>query len=227
MVLQADPAKSGLFWMSFMGGVDCAETEAHQYALLQYEDLSGQQQSQGSGRWRGNSRARHHQQSPGPKPQFTMVPPPGVVSSRLTLHFELLNSSAYKPNLVKYMPSSLIMVTLHTTFQLYYFPVLSQLLITSHFLCLYFLPPVTFSSISSTYRGYNIGVILSSQQINSINSACRENKLCVADLRSPNPMPPAARSPLANITLYLAFEMRRIHNAHFYSRSYYNFDLSK
>lgn len=40
-------------------------------------------------------------------------------------------------------------------------------------------------------------------------------------------MPEEARTPSANFTFYLAFEMRRVHNAHFYSRSYYNFDFSE
>ena len=35
------------------------------------------------------------------------------------------------------------------------------------------------------------------------------------------------KHPKANFTFYLAFEMRRIHNAHFYSRIFYDFNLSK
>lgn len=65
------------------------------------------------------------------------------------------------------------------------------------------------------------------QQVNSINSACYDDLICVADLRSPAPLPEEVRTLKANYTFYLAFEMRRIHNAHFYSRIYYDFDLSK
>ncbi|KAG7173014.1 laccase-11-like, partial [Homarus americanus] len=103
VVISADNSKSGAFWMSFMGGVDCAVTEAHQFALLEYEELG-----------------------------FT-------------------------------------------------------------------------------------------QQVNSINSACYNDLICVADLRSPEPLPRDLRKEEANFTFYLAFEMNRIHNPHFYSRMYYDF----
>ncbi|XP_050695782.1 uncharacterized protein LOC126985218 [Eriocheir sinensis] len=139
VVLQADLEKSGFFWISFVGLVDCMETQAHQYALLEYEDLAGPQQTRGSARWRGSRQGQLQQ------PQK----PAGAVSP---LHTEV-------------------------------------------------------------------------EQINTVNSACSPTKQCVADMRSPDPMPAEARTPSANITLYLAFEMRRTHNPHFYSRSYYNFDL--
>lgn len=144
VVLQAEHGKSGLFWISFMGGVDCEVTAAHQFALLEYEDVGfvGGQDTilRGNPRLRGSTRNINFQRTLDRKPEYTMVPPPGV-------------------------------------------------------------------------------------QVNSINSACSNDLRCVASLRSPHPMPEEARVPVANLTLYLAFEMRRIHNDHFYSQAYYNFDL--
>lgn len=64
------------------------------------------------------------------------------------------------------------------------------------------------------------------QQVNSINSACYEDLVCMADMRSVHPLPEDLKKP-TNFTFYLAFEMRRINNPHFYSRMYYDFNLGK
>nr|XP_045624166.1 laccase-2-like [Procambarus clarkii]XP_045624167.1 laccase-2-like [Procambarus clarkii] len=147
VVVDAGVGRSGTFWMSFMGGVDCAETEAHQFALLEYETPSSVVYESQSPVVKGKFNTRQEYiddlallRDMPPKPKFTEVPPKGV-------------------------------------------------------------------------------------QVNSINSACYEDLVCVAHLRSPNPLPQEVNVPRANFTIYLAFEMRRIHNAHFYSKIYYNFDL--
>lgn len=146
VVLTAEYGKSGHFWMSFYGGVDCAETQAHQFALLQYEDVVGQAVKGGT---KGvttlgpvttqDTLDSSLRRTLDRKPTYTMVPPPGV-------------------------------------------------------------------------------------QVNTINRACKDNLLCVAWLRSHHSLPQQALVPEANFTHYLAFEMNRVHNAHFYSRSFYNFD---
>lgn len=64
--------------MSFMGGVDCAVTSAHQFALLEYE-------SPGPVEGSGSARAQNMEDDAlllnmPPKPHFTEVPPPGIVS---------------------------------------------------------------------------------------------------------------------------------------------------
>lgn len=139
VVLAAEHGKSGYYWMSFFGGVDCVETKAHQYALLQYEDGTEGSTMLGPATTQ-DPLDLSFKRTLNRKPEYTMQPPPGV-------------------------------------------------------------------------------------QVNSINRACTDQLLCVASLRAHHPMPPEAMVPAANFTYYLAFEMNRIHNAHFYSRSYYNFDL--
>ncbi|XP_068243052.1 uncharacterized protein [Palaemon carinicauda] len=128
VVVHATPDKSGNFWMSFMGGVDCAETAAHQFAILEYEHLHYKG---------GNNSAFPRRMSA--KPTFTYIPPAGV-------------------------------------------------------------------------------------QINSINRGCYGNRICARDLKSLEHIPADMAHPRANFTFYLAFEMRRIHNAHFYSRESYDFN---
>lgn len=139
VVVKASDDKSGTFWISFMGGVDCAETEAHQFALLEYEEFGPTAQAKVDNRQQHIDDFTLLSMMP-PKPKFTDAPPAGT-------------------------------------------------------------------------------------QVNSINSACYDDLICVANLRSPDPLPDEVRTPKADYTFYLAFEMRRIHNAHFYSRMYYDFDL--
>ncbi|XP_068243053.1 uncharacterized protein [Palaemon carinicauda] len=130
VIVHATEDRSGGFWMSFMGGVDCAVTAAHQFAILEYERF----------RYQGtnvNGNALHRRMSP--KPIFTEIPPEGV-------------------------------------------------------------------------------------QINSINSACYDDLICAKDLKSLEPLPADMAHPKANFTFYLAFEMRRVHNAHFYSKIFYDFN---
>lgn len=62
-----------------MGGVDCAETEAHQFALLEYEEYGPPIKG------RLDNRQQHIDdftllRTMPPKPRFTEVPPPGTVS---------------------------------------------------------------------------------------------------------------------------------------------------
>ena len=86
VVLTAEYGKSGYFWMSFYGGVDCEETQAHQFALLQYEDVVSQAVKGSKGvtttspvttqeALYSNLRYAYAR-----KPKYTMEPPPGVVS---------------------------------------------------------------------------------------------------------------------------------------------------
>ncbi|XP_069937854.1 uncharacterized protein [Cherax quadricarinatus] len=84
--------------------------------------------------------------------------------------------------------------------------------------------PVNATSLV-VYPGERWDIVISFQQVNSINSACYDDLICVADLRSLYPLPKDLQTPQANFTFYLAFEMRRIHNSHFYSQIYYDFDL--
>ena len=61
--------------MSFMGGIDCAESGAHQFAILEYETFS-------HGGFRNRSHFTHDAallRTMLPKPSFTEVPPDGVV----------------------------------------------------------------------------------------------------------------------------------------------------
>ncbi|XP_037773206.1 laccase-2-like [Penaeus monodon] len=142
VIVKTENTKFGTFWMSFMGGVDCAPTSAHQFALFEYEQV-GQfyktpayvKQQVGQQEIPDSVLLRHMP----PKPMYSEAPPAGV-------------------------------------------------------------------------------------QVNSINSACYDDLICAAGLRSPVPMPEVLRTPRANYTFYLAFEMRQIHNAHFYSRAFYNFE---
>nr|XP_045624168.1 oxidoreductase OpS5-like [Procambarus clarkii] len=129
VVVQAGSSSSGAFWMSFMGGVDCAESQAHQFALLQYVTRSSTVYDDTT-----------LLSTMAPKPQFSDVPPPGV-------------------------------------------------------------------------------------QVNSINSACYDDLICVSDLRSPYSLPAALRTPKPDFTIYLAFQVRGVNNDNFYSRIYYNYDL--
>ncbi|XP_064087026.1 LOW QUALITY PROTEIN: uncharacterized protein LOC135201744 [Macrobrachium nipponense] len=69
VVVHPTPDKSGSFWISFMGGVDCAVTAAHQFAVLEYERFPHQSQ---------NVHDRAVIQRMSPKPVFTEVPPEGV-----------------------------------------------------------------------------------------------------------------------------------------------------
>ncbi|XP_069181574.1 uncharacterized protein [Procambarus clarkii] len=138
VVIQADQGRSGTFWMSFMGSIDCANTRARQFALLEYESQRAQvkgtfysSQQQGGGGTPAGALP--------PPPAFTDVPPPGV-------------------------------------------------------------------------------------QVNSVNSACYDDLVCVADLRSHYSLPEALKTPHADITLYLAFQVRNINNDHFYSRVFYPFE---
>lgn len=147
VVLTAEYGKSGYYWMSFFGGVDCAETKAHQFALLQYEDLPDQTVKGGT------------------KGVSTLDP----VTYPDSLYSVPKRTLSQKPNYTMEPPSGV--------------------------------------------------------QVNSINRACTDDLRCVAWLRSYYPMAPEAMRPVADFTYYLAFEMNRIHNAHYYSRSYYNFDL--
>ncbi|KAK3884409.1 hypothetical protein Pcinc_011312 [Petrolisthes cinctipes] len=154
VVLAADCRKSGTFWMSFMGGVDCAVSFAHQFSLLRYRDDSSAchpgDPSKGLGnasKGLGNAEGVKGEElidaellaQMSPKPKFTEVPPAGV-------------------------------------------------------------------------------------QVNSINSACYDDLVCMANMRSIHSMPEDMKTP-TNFTFYLAFEMRRINNAHYYSRMYYDFNL--
>lgn len=136
VVIHPKREQSGTFWMSFMGGVDCAVTSAHQFALLEYEHPP----HKSFGGWNKNVDDHALLRNMPPKPMFTEVPPPGI-------------------------------------------------------------------------------------QVNSINSACYDDLVCIADLRSPDKLAPDMRAPKADLTYYLAFEMRRINNAHFYSRIHYDFNL--
>ncbi|KAK8720077.1 hypothetical protein OTU49_013595, partial [Cherax quadricarinatus] len=63
-VLQADHKKSGAFWMSFMGGLDCENLRAHQFALLVYDEQDDVDD------------LTLPSNMP-PKPEYTVVPPPG------------------------------------------------------------------------------------------------------------------------------------------------------
>ncbi|CAL4147895.1 unnamed protein product [Meganyctiphanes norvegica] len=60
-------------------------------------------------------------------------------------------------------------------------------------------------------------------QINSINSACYEDQICVADMRAKSKFPEDLKSDQADYTFYLSFEMRNVFNNKFYSRNFYDF----
>ncbi|KAK7040803.1 Mco1p [Halocaridina rubra] len=137
-VLHPTHDKSDIFWMNFMGSVDCAEPQAHQFAFLEYERQHVNPKNFKHGDLSLNDRDLLRKLPP--KPVFTEIPPEGV-------------------------------------------------------------------------------------QVNSLNSACYDDLVCIADLRSPYSLPDDLKYPQANLTLYLAFEMRPIHNSHFYSRMFYDFEL--
>lgn len=62
-----------------MGGVDCEVTQAHQFALLEYEEV-GFVVDQGGTTPAGNTQDLNLQRTLASTPKYTMVPPPGVVS---------------------------------------------------------------------------------------------------------------------------------------------------
>ncbi|KAK8719988.1 hypothetical protein OTU49_013647, partial [Cherax quadricarinatus] len=123
-VLQADHKKSGAFWMSFMGGLDCENLKAHQFALLVYDEQDDVDD------------LTLPSNMP-PKPEYTVVPPPGL-------------------------------------------------------------------------------------QVNTFNRACYDDLICVADLRSPYPLPEDIKINKADITLYLAFSINFVDNKNYYSIKYYD-----
>ena len=61
-----------------MGGVDCEVTEAHQFALLQYEEPLGQVIKELPNF--GDNSIDVDRRTLSRKPKYSIVPPPGVVS---------------------------------------------------------------------------------------------------------------------------------------------------
>nr|XP_053655696.1 uncharacterized protein LOC128704618 [Cherax quadricarinatus] len=135
-VISAHSSKSGAFWMSFMGGIDCADNRVHQFAVLEYENqvplLTNTYYTR-----RKHVDAARLRSNLSPRPEYSEVPPAG-------------------------------------------------------------------------------------RQVNSVNSACYNDRVCVSDLRSPYSMPNDLRSPRADVTIYLAFSVRFINNDHYYSKIYYD-----